>query len=202
MALALEGMASPRAMNIKGAGNVRAEHVEGEQDAAHAGTPLSKEELQDLQKRTKNDVESTLFELMDRVYDQQMMSDYKRRMAEIKKEIEIAKRSGNPALIIVALTKKVMLKKGIYMSRIGKEMALTNEKLNKIQEDLGTSTDVKDLSKAQADTRQENFSLNQLTSDFQSLVQGVASDLEFAQSTVQDYFRTSNEISRKVSGQG
>ncbi|MBN1282309.1 MAG: hypothetical protein JXA24_00870 [Proteobacteria bacterium] len=172
------------------------------------GTPLP-DELAGMAEGTLSEWDQFMQDTWGTIFDQQMMSDYRSRMDEIKAEVQriitLAKQGAiGPEFVLIALAKVNQTKNGCLMTWLGKKAFHVNETINTAARDLRdmSVTDPQyyaTLQMAQEKTRDGSFQLNLLTQDMQKVMQDVAGTLEFVHSFLGEINRTRREIITKVS---
>ncbi len=146
-------------------------------------------------------------DMWGQIFDAQFQQDYQKRMGEIKAEVQkilSMVKSGQiePEFALIALAKVNATKNGCLMTWLGKKASHINESLNKISNDLASTSPSSpeyyaQLQNAQGQTRDGSFQLNLLVSDMQKVMQDVAGTLEFVHSFLGEVSRHRREIATK-----
>jgi len=185
---------------------------EADEAAADAEQAMSYEELQDVARGTLSDWDAFLSDSWMQIMDAQMMSDYRTRMAEIKKEVDqlimLAKQGKIGAeFVLIALAKVNSTKNGVLISGLGRKAFHANEAMNRVAEDLN-AMDPSDpsyfgeMQMAQSKTRDGSFQLNLIVQDMQKAMQDVAGVMDQVHGMMSEINRVRREIITKFAARG
>lgn len=143
------------------------------------------------------------------IFDAQMVSDYRSRMAEIKRDVQriitLAKQGViGPEFVLIALAKVNLTKNGVLMTWLGKKAFHLNESLNRVANDLYETSSADpfafqgELILSREKTRDQTMQMQLLMGDMQKVMQDVAGTLEHVHSAMSEINRTRREIITKV----
>ena len=191
---------------LMGGGKFKAAAVGAE--GVPPGEEMSLAELEEMARGTLSEWDQFLDDTWGQIFDAQMMSDYRSRMAEIKREVQriitLAKQGAvGPEFVLIALAKVNVAKNGVLMTWLGKKAFNVNESLSRIANDLYSMspTDPRyfgELQLSREKTREGSMQLQLLMTDMQKIMQDVASTLESVHSMMGEINRTRREIITKV----
>ena len=172
--------------------------------ASDPNAPQTLAELEAAATRTVSEVDSTLFGMMGDVIDQQMRADMERKLNDVKSEISqvinTARANGTltPELLLICYTKVALAKSGSMMVWKGKQMAHTNEEMNRATESLSSNPAFGEVQAMQNTTREGGMTMQRLTTDMQQITTHVATVLESVKSIIDDKKRKDEQIAANI----
>jgi methyl-accepting chemotaxis protein len=170
---------------------------------------LTPEELMEMVPETLAEWDQFMEDAWGQIFDAQMVSDYRSRMAEIKRDVQriitLAKQGViGPEFVLIALAKVNLTKNGVLMTWLGKKAFHLNESLNRVANDLYETSSADpfafqgELILSREKTRDQTMQMQLLMGDMQKVMQDVAGTLEHVHSAMSEINRTRREIITKV----
>lgn len=180
--------------------NFRAQSL-GEEIPEGAATngPPTREGNEEIAREFLGEWEQFMADTWYQIIDAQTMADYKAKSREVEQEIERIKLLGDPALILIALTKLVETKNGILMVGLGKKAFHVNESMNNIARDLNKKNlNAGEMQLASSQQREGAQQMQLLMTDMQKLMQDTASAFDFAKGGMELLKRGQDQVNSNM----